>query len=245
MKRLAFLWLVTAILAIGCGNRKEVNTEELYGNSFIRLNVMEDFETPSSWECLELFDSAFHIRMPSYMKLSQTVPLQDGRQSLIYTYNDTTNSNDFHYGRIGIDYYKYPNTNFNKATDLLGYKDKEELLKPLVNAALKGGMKLTDKIIVQDGEILNGPFYDVHSFFTNANGKHTQYFGYDAYYRRSGHVKGGSPVSSHIFVLMNSTESAVITISHYDKDSLLFENMFKVIKTFKWNKCLYHFCCYR
>ena len=235
MKRLAFLGLVSAILAIGCGNRKEVKTEDLYGNSFIRLDVMEDFKTPSSWESLELFDSAFHIRMPSYMKLSQSVPLQDGRQSLIYTYNDTTNSEEFHYGRIGIDYCKQSKQIYSKATDYLDYHAKEALLKPLVDAALKGGMKITDKITAQDGKLINGPFYDVHSFFSKKNGNHTQYYGYDAFYRRNGYVKDGSPVSCHIFVLPNSSELAVITVSHYDKDSLIFENLFKVIKTFKWN----------
>lgn len=234
MKRFPiFLFLLTLII-FGCEQRKPISSIELYGNSFIRLDIMEDFRAPSTWESLDLFDSAFHIQIPSYMKLTQTVPLQNGCQSVIYTYNDTTNSEEFHYGRIGIDYYKTKSPTFNKATDNLLHEE-ESFMKPLVKSALKGGMKITENIISQDGEILNGPFYDIHSFFTSPPQNHLQYFGYDAYYRRNGHVKGGSPVSCHIFLLMNSTESAVITVSHYDKDSLVFENMFKIIKTFKWN----------
>ena len=226
--------MVLSLLAIGCGDNKQISPEELYGNSFIRVDGTKTFETPSTWESLELFDSAFHIRIPNYMKQSESISSQDGCQSIIFVYNDTTNSDDYHYGRIGIDYYKSQSAKFNKATDYLQYRDEDALLKPLVNAALKGG-KLTGNIVVQDGKVLNGPFYDVQSYFARLNGIQTQYYGYDAYYRRDGHIKGGSPVSSHICVLMNSTESAVITISHYDKDSLLFENMFKVIRTFKWN----------
>ena len=235
MKTNIFLLCATFFIITACENRKPISSVELYGNSFIRLNTMEDFSAPSTWESLDLFDSAFHIRIPNYMKLTQTLPLQNGCQSVIYTYNDTTNSEEFHYGRIGIDYYKQSNSTFNKATDNLDYHDREALFKPLIKAALKGGQKITERVISQDGELLNGPFYDIHSFFGKVNGNRAQYFGYDAYYRRNGHIKGGSPVSCHIFLLMNSTESAVITVSHYDKDSLIFENMFKLIKTFKWN----------
>ena len=233
MNRLPYLLFVFALIAIGCEGRKEISSTELYGNSFIHVDVMSNFRAPFEWKSCELFDSAFHISIPDYMKVSQTVPLRDNCESIIYTYNDTTNSEDFHYGRIGIDYYRYSSPQFSKATDNLLHQ-MESLMKPLVTAALKGGMKVNDTLVVGDGELLNGPFYDIHSFFSN-DYQRRQYFGYDAYYRRSGHATD-SPVSTHIFLSMNSTESAVITVSHYDKDSLIFENLFKIIKTFRWNK---------
>ena len=235
MKKFPFLLFCLFFMVLGCEQRKQISNEEFYGNSFIRVNMSEDFKAPDTWESMNLFDSAFHIQIPNYMKLSQTVPIQDGCQSVIFTYNDTTNSEDFHYGRIGIDYYKYSTPKFSKATENLDYHDREALLKPLITAALKGGQKISDKIVAQDGEVINGPFYDTQCFFYRGNGKYAQCFASDGYYRRNGHVKGGSPVSTHIYLLMNSTESAVITVSHYDKDSLIFENMFKIIKTFNWN----------
>ena len=65
---------------------------------------------------------------------------------------------------------------------------------------------------------------------------HKIFYAYDAYHRRKGHTQGEGPVSCHIIHLMNKTEAALMTVSFYDKNSVLFENLFNVVKTFKWAK---------
>lgn len=118
----------------------------------------------------------------------------------------------------------------DKADEYISYSDQEKTLAPVVSRALSGGQKILD-YTVPDGELLNGPFYDSHHIYDRKF-----FYAYDAYYRREGHTQGEGPVSCHIFLLMNKTEAALMTVSFHDKDSVLFDNLFNVVKTFKWAK---------
>lgn len=230
MKR-AFLILplFATIFLSGCWESKHISDVELYGNTFIHVGY-EDFVAPGSWVTHNLFDSAFQIKLPPYMRNTESYPMRDGCASTIFMYRDTTDANEYHYGRIGIDYYYHGFGDFNKADEYISYSDQEKAFAPVVSRALSGGQKILD-YTVPDGELLNGPFYDSHHIYDRKF-----FYAYDAYYRRKGHTQGEGPVSCHIFLLMNKTEAAVMTVSFHDKDSVLFDNLFKVVKTFKWAK---------
>ncbi len=227
MKHLiSFFLFLFAITLVGCWDSKAVNDVELYGNTFIHVDY-KDFHVPNDWKTHCLFDSAFQIQLPPYMRQTESYPMNEGCSSVIFTYEDSTDASEYHYGRVGIDYYYHGIGDFNKADDIISYSDQKMILSSVVKRALSGG----DKILgytVPDGELLNGPFYDSHPLYN-----HKSFIAYDAYYRRKGHT-GEGPVSCHIFFLMNRTEAALMTVSFHDKDSVLFNNLFNLVKTFKW-----------
>ena len=226
MKKGIFAILGVSVLMIGCWDTK-ISDAELYGNTFIRLNDTY-FRTPTTWVSHNLFDSAFHIKLPVYMRKTETVPMKNGCASIIFMHRDSIEGAEYHYGRVGIDYYYHPNGDFFKAQDYVLPSETEMMLAPVVKSALRGGKRVLN-YVVPEGEIINGPFYSSHRL------QHDLAYAYDAYYRRKGHTKGEGPVSCHIFLMMNKTEAAMFTISFHDKDSVLFANLFNVVKTFKWN----------
>lgn len=150
--------------------------------------------------------------------------------SCIFMYRDTTDINNYHYGRVGIDYYRHSGGIYAKANEYVNYSDLEIIFAPVLKNALSGGRKVLE-YTVPDAELLNGPIYDSHSLFGEK-----LFYAYDAFYRRKGHTKGEGPVSCHIFLMMNKTEAALVTIAFHDKDSILFENLFNAVKTFQWYK---------
>lgn len=235
MKRFFFLLLtsVTSLLWVGCRDSKPINDIELYGNTFIKLDN-EEFQVPDNWITYYLFDSAFQIKLPPLMQERSHYPLTDGYANIIFMHDRAINVNEYHYGRVGIDYYYHSSGDFNKANDYIHYSDQERILSPFVKQALRGGTKLFDgnsTFVTPNAKLINGPFYEpLHMF----DGK--TFYAYDAFYRREGNFKDTGPVSCHIFLLMNKTESVYITVSHYDKDSVLFDNLFNVVKTFRWTK---------
>lgn len=230
MKRtLLFLQILSTIIFIGCRESRSISDVKLYGNTFIHVSD-NDFIAPDNWIMHNLFDNAFQIKLPPYMHETESYPMRDGCASTIFMYRDTTETHEYHYGRIGIDYYYHDFGDFNKADEYISHSDQEKALAPVVNRALSGGQKISD-YTVPDGELLNGPFYDSHHMYDNKF-----FYAYDAYYRRKGHTQGEGPVSCHIFLLMNKMEAALMTVSFHDKDSVLFENLFNIVKTFKWAK---------
>ena len=220
------LFFLFIIALVSCWDNKPINATKLYGNTFIHVDY-QDFNAPNDWKAHSLFDSAFQIHLPPYMRQTESFPMKDGCSSVIFMYRDSTDSGEYHYGRVGIDYYYHGVGDFNKASDILSYSDQEKALSPVVKKALSGE-KNTLGYSVPDGELLNGPFYDAHSLID-----HKPFIAYDAYYRRKGHT-GDGPVSCHIFFLMNKTEAALMTVSFHDRDSVLFNNLFNIVKTFKW-----------
>lgn len=214
---------------ISCSESKPLTDEEVYGNTFINIGS-EDFEAPDSWITHNIFDSAFQIKLPPYMCQTESCPMREGCASTIFMYRDTTDADEYHYGRIGIDYYYHGVGDFNKANEYISYSEQEKALAPVVSRALSGEQKILD-YTVPDGKLLNGPFYDSHLLYNSG-----LFYAYDTYYRREGHTEGAGPVSCHIFLLMNKTEAALMTVSFHDKDSAMFDNLFKVVKTFKWAK---------
>lgn len=156
MKRVfLILPLFVTILFSGCWESKHVSDVELYGNTFIHVGY-EDFSAPDSWVTHNLFDSAFQIKLPPYMRNTESYPMRDGCASTIFIYRDTTDADEYHYGRIGIDYYYHGFGDFNKADEYISYSDQEKTLAPVVSRALSGGQKILD-YTVPDGELLNGP----------------------------------------------------------------------------------------
>lgn len=230
MKRIfLILPLFVTIFFTGCRKSKNISDVELYGNTFIHIEY-GDFNVPNSWITHNLFDSAFQIKLPPIMRETESYPMRDGCASYIFMFRDTTEASEYHYGRIGIDYYYHGLGDFNKADEYISYSDQERMFAPVIKQALSGG-KIGSDFTVPQGELLNGPFYDSHHLY---GGKF--FYAYDAYYRRKGHTLGEGPVSCHIFLLMNKTEAVLLTVSFHDKDSVLFENLFNVVKTFKWAK---------
>ena len=230
MRKYQYIIITLIVLLLSnCWDGKHISDVELYGNTFIHVDY-KDFNAPDNWVEHQLFDGAFLVKMPPYMRHTESFPMRDGHASTIFMYRDTTGASSYHYGRVGIDYYYHGFGDFNKANERISYSDQEKALAPVVKAALSGGQKMLD-YTVPDGELLNGPFYDSHILFDRDS-----FYAYDAYYRRKGHTIGEGPVSCHIFLLMNRTEAALMTVSFHDKDSVLFDNLFNMVKTFRWTK---------
>lgn len=225
MKRIfLFLELLTTILFVGCMKSNTVSDVELYGNTFLHIDD-EEFNVPNSWVTHNMFDSAFQIKLPSYMHKSMSYPMRNGYANTVFTYRDTTGTGKYHYGRIGLDYYR---GDFNKADEYISYSEQEKQLAPVVVRALSSRIKIPD-YTVPAGKLLNGPFYDSHILVRQ------NLYVYDASYRRKGNT-GEGPVSCHIFLMMNKTEAVLMTVSYHDKDSVLFKNLFNSVKTFEWTK---------
>lgn len=227
MKYLVRILLILFIATmVSCWGNKHNSDAELYGNTFIHVDY-KDFQAPNDWNTHCLFDNAFKIQLPPYMQQTEFHPMKDGCSSVVFMYRDSTDASEYHYGRVCIEYYYHAKGDFNKADEYISYSDQEMVLSPVVKRALSGGMKILD-YTVPDGELLNGPFYDSHQIYD-----YKFFYAYDAYYRRKGHT-GNGPVSCHIFFLMNRTEATLMTVSFNDKDSVLFNNLFNFIKTFRW-----------
>lgn len=231
MRKLKLTFVIVCLSSlICCIENKPINKTAIYGNTFIAPNH-DDFEAPEDWQTYDLCYDAFQIRMPKYMKAStiQHYPNKENPTmiNVVFNYRDSTNNTDYHYGRIGIDYYISKKGEFASARQMLSQTDMEMMYKPIIERALAGG-KLTDTYKIPDAEIINGPFYDRHiiSDVTLAS---------DVYYRRKSNT-GEGPVSCHIFVMQNKTEAVGLTVSYHDRDSLLFDNLFNIVKTFKWKK---------
>lgn len=230
MKYLNYTLLTVCVLSIiCCTEHKPINNYALYGNTFIKID-QEDFEIPSTWKPYDLCNDAFQIHLPDYMHVSTVDQYPDDKNpqkiTIIFNYNDTTQQHRYHYGRVGIDYYLAGNNNLGSAHDHLQQAEQEELFKPILSSALRGG-KISDTYSVPEGKIINGPFYD--RYFLKSMG-----LAYDVFYRRKGNT-GEGPVSCHIFFMQNKTECTTITVAYHDRDSLMFNDLFKVVKTFKWN----------
>ena len=226
MKNSIALFLLLGL--ISCPESKPTD-EEVYGNTFINIGS-EDFKAPDSWVTHNLFDSAFQIKLPTFMCKTEAYPMIEGRATTIFMYNDTTELGEHHYCRIALDYINHELGDFNKAKDYISYSDQVKLMAPIALGTSSNGQERKD-YSDNDFEILNGPFYDSHRLYNSGF-----FYAYDTYYRRKGHTEGAGPVSCHIFLLMNKTEAALMTVSFHDRDSAMFENLFKVVKTFKWTE---------
>lgn len=230
MKQYHLLLFATCLLmAESCNERKKISDLDYYGNTFIKMSN-DVFDTPKDWNSFVLGDGNFEIQMPPYMR-DNSMPHADGstRQTYLFNYRDTTENRKYHYGRIAIDFIK--NDNFKKATEYMPYGDQYDFWEPIVRQALKGSIG-KDGFVFPDGKILNGPYYEnLYLKCPNAS-----IYVYDAFYRREGHIKGEGPVSVHMFLMMNKQEAAMMTISYHDKDSVLFKDLFNVVKTFKWKE---------
>jgi len=226
MKHYYLLLAAFLLIAIGCSERKPKTDLEYYGNTFIKMSD-DVFEAPIDWKRVVLGDGEFEIQMPAYMR-DNSMPHAEGasNQTYLFNYRDTTGRNESHYGRIAVDFIK--GKPFNLATEYISFKDQYDFWDPIVQQALKGG-KGPDGFEVPDGKLLNGPHYsELRS--------NVPIYIYDACYRRGGHIKGEGPVSVHMFFMMNKQEAAIMTISYHDKDSVLFKDLFNVVKTFKWKE---------
>lgn len=225
MKHYSFLFMVCLLIATSCSENKHYSDLELYGNTFIKMSD-DVFDAPSDWKSYVLGDGEFEIQLPSYMRDNSMPHMDDAaNQTYLFNYRDTTGRNESHYGRVAIDFIK---NNFNLATDYVSLKEQYDFWEPIVQQALKGG-KGADGFEVPDGKLLNGPICD--ELRSNVPVRI-----YNACYRRGGHIKGEGPVSVNMFLLMNKQEAAMLTISYHDKDSVLFKDLFNVVKTFKWKE---------
>ena len=233
MKKVVMLVVSTVVVLSAC-TRHHVSDMELYGNTFIHLND-SDFTAPSDWVEYSLIDSSFTISIPPYMRRS----IIDGMRMLekneaVFSHNDSVTNGEHRYGRIWIGYSKVPEGTANAVTDYINTYEPQtyKALEQIVDNALgKGPDSPSAQDGVPAGKVLNGPFYDCLYI-----GKHDWQRSYaiDAYYRRGGHTKGKGAVSCHIFIVQNFDEMVNITVSHHDKDSADFKDLFKIIKTFRW-----------
>ena len=227
MRCFYYMLIICLFTATSCKQRKSISDMEFYGNTFINLsdNV---FYTPENWKDYVLGDGEFEISMPPYMGDNSFLQKEGTpSHSYLFNYRDSTGKSGNHYGRIAIDFINDGSHTFNKATDYLSLKDQYDFWEPIVEQALKGGEIYGMK--VPDGKMLNG----LHCKELRSN---LPTYIYDAFYRRGGHIKGEGAVSVHMFYMMNKKEAVMMTISHYDKDSVLFKNLFNVVKTFRWRE---------
>ena len=58
----------------------------------------------------------------------------------------------------------------------------------------------------------------------------------DICYQRVGNVKGGGPVTVHIFFLQNLDEAVEIVVSYLDKNQELYKDLFNIVNTFEWKE---------
>lgn len=225
MKYYSFLFLACLLTATSCSEKKHISDVELYGNTFIKMSH-DVFDAPNDWKTYEFGDGEFEIQIPPYMT-DYSMPQKEGatNQTYEFKYMDKDGRLTSHYGRVAVDFIK---NNFNLATEYLSLKDQYDFWEPIVQRALKGG-KGVDGFVYPDGKLLNGPICD--ELRSNAPIRI-----YNACYRRGGHIKGEGPVSVNMFLLMNKQEAAMITVSYHDKDSVLFKDLFNVVKTFKWKE---------
>lgn len=225
MKLLNLLFSIFALVTLGCTKSKPVSDLEFYGNTFIKMSD-EVFEVPNDWKHIVLGDGEFEIQIPPYMRYYLTPDIENATyQMYVLNYRDTTERREYHYGRIGIDFMR--NQQFNLATDYISVNDQYNFWKPIVRQALKGRTG-PDGFHYPDGKLLNGPHCSVLFNYPMRI--------YNTCYRRGGHTKGKGPVSVNMFLLMNKQEAVIMTISYHDKDSVLFKDLFNVVKTFRWKE---------
>lgn len=232
--RKIIMMVVSTVVVLGSCTNHHVSDVELYGNTFIHLSD-SDFTAPSDWVEYSLMDSSFTISIPPYMKPS----IIDGMRMLekneaVFSHNDSVTNGEHRYGRIWIGYFQVPEGTANAVTDYINTYEPQtyKALEQIVDNALgKGPDSPSAQDGVPAGKVINGPFYDCLYI-----GKHDWHRSYaiDAYYRRGGHTRGKGAVSCHIFIVQNYDEMVNITVSHHDKDSADFKDLFKVIKTFRW-----------
>lgn len=233
MGKSVFIVILITMIFGACTSR-HISDYELYGNSFIHLSD-SDFIAPSDWTEYSLMDSSFTISIPPYMRLSLIDGMRMvGKDEVVFSHNDSVTNGEHKYGRIWIGYSKVPKGTANAVTDYINTYEPQtyQALETIVNNALgKSPNSPSEQNGVPAGQVLNGPFYDCIYI-----GKHDRQRSYaiDAYYRRGGHTKGKGAVSCHIFIVQNYDELVNIQISHHDKDSLDFKDVFKTIKTFRW-----------
>ena len=227
--------VVSIVVAFASCTRHHVSDMELYGNTFLHLTD-SDFTVPSDWVEYSLIDSSFTISIPPYMRLSLIYGMRMvEKDEVVFSHNDSVTNGEHKYGRIWIGYSKVPEGTANTVTDYINTYEPQtyQALETIVNNALgKGQNSPSDQNGVPAGVVLNGPFYQCLNI-----GKYDWHslYAIDAYYRRGGHTKGKGAVSCHIFIVQNYDEMVQITMSHHDKDSLDFKDMFKAIKTFRWS----------
>lgn len=135
--------LFAALFVLGCMKPKYVTDMELYGNTFIHIGNGY-FDTPDDWITHNLFDSAFQIKLPPYMHRAESSPMRDGCANITFMYRDTTNIDEYHYGRISLDYFRNSLVGFKKSDEYISYSEQKEILAPLVSKALSGGLKIFD-----------------------------------------------------------------------------------------------------
>ena len=215
------------VLMVGCSDKKNLSDVLIYGNSFIYIDDTE-FEPPADWKTHKFFYGAFQIQLPPYMFKTDSASLsEEFCSSSVFMYRDSLNDEEFHYARISIDYYYNPYVDYNMANEVLNIESQKEIMWPIVKRNIRGGKRIAG-FVTKNDNIINGPFYRVLKL-----SKHRQFKVHDAFYRRAGH---GDPVSCHLYLLMNKKECTMMMVSYHDRDSLIFKNLFNVVKTFKWRR---------
>lgn len=235
------------IMLSSCGDKSTVEEFEtgLYGNTFINIEHFS-FDIPDNWETDTFFNGAFKMDIPEYMEIAdedECISNKLIKKTIIYRLNNSYGQDYYSYGRIAIDYYS-PVVNLSEeALNSLGYYGEFNSSDYLMNDSQIKAMfgyiprvltadTFPNGVICHDGDskIINGPFYCSHDL------GYKRGIVYDAFYRRTGHGEDRSPVSCHIFILQNKYDAVQMTISHKDKDSVLFKDFFNIVKTFRWGK---------
>ena len=220
-----FIIICLGLLLVSC-EEKCKSEFEMYGNTFSKISSLH-FDVPDNWVKYDLMDNAFSIQVPPYMRetIWDGMDIIDKDKGTTFCYNDSTLEDEHYYGRVAIDYVTASKGTF--------FKPDEYALKGETFDVLE---KIVDDEIKDRSQLLNGPIFDCsstnQSYFQNNKPCSTHYL--DIFYRRKSVTKS-SPVSVHIFLLQNDDKMVKMMISFHDKDSMIFSDLFKIIKTFEWN----------
>lgn len=209
----------------------ENNVNYAEGNSLSTKSYRKKrWKMPKDWKKHLLMSGRCSIYLPSNLKEtmyyggSYTSP-ENGTG---FENNDSVTDKHY-YCIVGIAYYYGHPGSFYKHGDC----------KFIEESSFKKDMQIiVDDIIGYECIDLleEGPFCNVEFNESYDDGNrigHDVYF--EVYYKRKSIFQGEDPMVVHMYIFQDDTNKVEITMSHHEKDSLVFKDLFQAVQTFRWH----------